>query len=233
METDDLKKIVEKVLGDLRQAESRQKLLVFSGSGKYLIDKFFLDAQQICRKSKIKIAVDQSARKFLNVSTIKTLPNVGNVYGYEDSADPEDVLEGVDTVVFGSMDTGTAAKIAGFQTDTLSSEIAQQALLKGIRFLSGNFTQGIGEKGNYGKAILKMTGVLESYGVEFVPAEELKKRLEGDDFAEDTDVAEKIITEKLIQNYQGGRLRVRRDAVITPLARDAVRERKIVILRGE
>jgi hypothetical protein len=235
METEEFEKIVLKVLNYLKQSDGHEKLLVFSGDSRYLIDKFFVEAQQIGKRTQVKVAVDLNTQRFLSESKIRQLQGAIKVYGYNEDADLEDIFEGVDMVVIGSMDINNASKISNLTADSLSSKIASQALSKGIRLLSNDFMTDITTtNSNYHLAVKRIADTLESYGVEFIPVEEIKKHFDQDKISQDSDgILSDLVTEKFIKEFQGNELKLKQDVVITPLAKDAIRERKIHISRGE
>lgn len=233
MENEVLEKLIRKVISSIKQNENGKKLLIFSGGSRYQLDRFFVEAQQICGRNLSKIAVDDTARRFVSESRLRGLKNVTDMYGFDESDDPEEIFDGVDLAVIGSMDIGTASKISVLSSDSLSARLASFALQNRIRLLSNDFSKEFesGNKGYYA-AVKKLAETLQSFGVEFVPAGEIKKSFGIEAFGGPADAGElKLVTEKFIKEYRGGELRIQNDTVITPLAKDEIRERKIVISR--
>lgn len=235
MEAGDLEKIVKKILNLINQSRIQKKLLVFSGESRYSIDSFFIEAREISKKTPVKIAVDPCAQRYLSQNKISELQSMGDLYGFNGDTDPEVILEGVDAVAFGSMDISAASKIASLTTDSLSSKIASLALLKGIKLLSSDFMKGLETKNNtYYLSIKRIVEILKSYGVEFLPVDEIKKQFFMDiSINSDDTSAVSLVTEKFIKEYPYSELKLDQNTIITPLAKDAIRERKIVISRGE
>lgn len=234
MEPQELEKIIRTVLASLGKAERPAALLVFSGDSRYLLERFYLEARKICGSASADIVVEPCAQPLLEESRIGQL-RCGRVYGYGGYPEIDQMLSGIETVIAGSLDIGAASKIANLITDSLPSKIVSLALLKGIRVLSNDFAQETDGSGSgaYALAVRQMAETVKSYGVTPVRMEELGKCLGGPrPSCGSGQVAENVITESFIRGFQGEELKLGKGAVLTPLARDLARERKIRVLRG-
>jgi hypothetical protein len=233
VEFEELEKIIHKALSSIDQNSENTVLLVFSGDSRYLNEKFFIEAKEIGRKKPLKIAIDKGAQRYITESQTREIQGLVKVYCCGSNIDIEDVLAGVDTVVLGSMDISSASKIARLIIDSLSEKVASESFIRGLRIMAASFIPEEIKNKNYYSEIKRLEGILESYGMEFLRVEDIKKQLIRDTNSSSNTGAQKVITESFIKDWNGKELKIEPDTVLTPLAKDAIHERKINLTRGK
>lgn len=228
-----MEKAINKALNSLTHNNSPVRLLVFSGDNQYQVESFFVEAKEISKGRQVKIAVDQNIQRILPESKIRESLNPVDIFYSGDYPDIQKIFDGVDVVITGSMNLSNAAKIAHLISDSFSTRIVSESLLRGIRVISNDFIRGMTfSNESYQKQVHKIKGILESYGIEFFPLDQIKfltttAALESKLKESDSS----IITESFIKQFQGKELKVSRDVVITPLAKDTINEKKINLIR--
>lgn len=232
MDTKEIEQIVHRILNALNEKSNTESvLLVFCGSNRYALEKFLIEANEIGKENRVKAAVDESAMKLIPAERFEKLRGVQFVFSSE-CEDFDQMFDGVNTVVFGSMDINTAAKIAHLLTDSLAARIASEAFIRGIHTVSNAFGSEIEIKNeNYAAAVGGLVRKLSGFGVEFMPVESIRNKFKAhSEIKEQTPL--KIITEDVVNSLKGSELRIDGDAVVTPLAKDAIREKKVMLTRG-
>ena len=232
MDTKEIEQIVHRILNALNEKSNTESvLLVFCGGSRYALEKFLIEANEIGKTSRIKAAVDKSAVKLLPAERFEGLQGIQSVFSSE-CEDFDQMFEGVHTVVFGNMDINTAAKIAHLLTDSLAARIASEAFIRGIHSVSNTFGDGIEIKNeSYAAAVGELIKKLSRFGMEFMPVESISNRFKTHP-AVKVQMPLKIITEDVVNGLKGSELCIDKDAVVTPLAKDAIREKKVVLTRG-
>lgn len=232
MDTKKLEQVICRALQSM-QDETHFILLVMCGDNCYSLERFFVEADEIGRKNRLKIAVDASAAVRVPEERLKSLHGVESVLSGECPETYDELFRGVDAAVFGSMDIGTASKIGNLTTDTLAARIASEAFMRGIRMICNAFPEELEIRNqHYRAAVGELAKRLNSFGMEFMPLDRIKKQFENVPAAQ-VEVPVKIITEDIVKKLDSHELRVAQDTVLTPLAKDVLREKKIVLTRGK
>lgn len=232
MDTKELEQVIYRALKMLK-AEEHFVLLTVCGDSRYAIERFLMEAGELGKKTRLKVAVDENSEALLPDGGLKKPGGIESVYGGGCEKNYDEIFRGVDAVVFGSMDIGTASKIGSLMTDTLSSRIASEAFVRGIRVISDAFAEEMKIKNErYGAAVDELVQKLQGFGMEFMPVGDIKREF---DKSTETraETSSRIITEDAVRNLRGGELQIPADAVLTPLAKDALREKKITLTRGK
>lgn len=231
MDTKELEQVICKAL-QLLQNDKQFILLALCGDNRYSLEKFLVEADEIGRKNRLKLIVDPHASSLISEERLKKLHGVESMVCSECTEGYDEIFRDVSAVVFGSMDIGTASKIGSLVTDTLASRIASEAFMRGVRVVSDEFTDELEIKNErYRAAVAELLTKLSGFGMEFMPLNDIKRA-----FAQisttQVEAPVKVITEDIVKNLNGSELRVAQDAVVTPLAKDVLREKKIALTRG-
>jgi hypothetical protein len=232
MDAEQLKRLIIEILQS--QQVSDIKLLEFAGDNRYKIDRFLAEAKEIGKKCSLKICVDSDTKRYLTGEKLNEIPNVRKIYRCGEQIDVDDVFDGVDTVILGSTGLNLASKVANLITDSLSSTIASESILRGIRLISVPVaTEDIQAKNkSYYEAIKNIEKVLISYRIELVDLENIREVFKSD-YSDSVNKVPRVLTEDFIKKYTQKELKIDNDTVITPLAKDAIREKKISLSRGK
>lgn len=232
MDMMELEQVIRKALKLMQNDAQHFILLVMCGDNRYSLEKFLVEADEIGRKNRLKIAADAHAATCLSKERLQSIHGVESVVCGVCTEEYDGLFSGVDTVAFGSMDIGTASKISNLDTDTLAARIASEAFMRGIRVISNNFLEDFEIKNeSYRAAVNKVIQKLNGFGVTFVPLDGIKKQF-AQASEEHVETPVKIITEDAVKKLNSHELRIAQDAVVTPLAKDILKEKKIVLTRG-
>ena len=234
MEIEQLERVILQAINTMHGNQNRSSLLLFSGYDRYPVEKFLVEAKEIAKTQPVKLAVDKGTRSLLPLGEIQESFGSDTLCCGDGPVDFNDLLSGVDLVVAGSLDLSVASKIARLIGDSLSARIVSECFIRGIRVVAVDFTKGITfANENYHLQVQAVKEILISFGMEFIPLDEIRLlTAESTSEADGGEEVGNIITEKFVHEFLGKELKITRDAVITPLAKDAIKERKIKLTRG-
>lgn len=235
MEIEEIKKLLLQILkSDNITKEENVKLLIFNGSDKYSINKFLLEAIEISEKCPIKILIDDFASEITSFEHLEKIPNVIKVYRGCAFIDMKDLFKNVDTVILGTLTLGFASKVANLNIVNELDRAVSYALINNIDTIAIKpiENENVINK-EYLKQINKIEEKLISFNINFLKLDDIKGHLfKCEVISEKTLNESKIITEDIIKNFHGKELKIANNTVVTPLANDIAKEKKILITRG-
>lgn len=243
---------VKKALADQMKSEPKTETLS-SGKGNILAlftggyQKFNEALEQldklIMASYTVDVVMSQSAVKVIGQDKIKSVSGIGElICEPAQSFSSLKAVQNHGTIIVPILTRNSAAKIALGIPDTLVTNTIMQALISGKPVIAGrnsadpdlNDCPCIATPNTPQPLILLAKNylkTLESYGVKLVDVSEIADLVIGRSDKDKGKIADqKLITQETIAKLsQGAKINVAKGSIITPLARDLAKERKIEI----
>lgn len=235
MEIEEIKKLLLQMLkSENNCVKTNVKLLIFNKSNKYSINKFLLEAIEIASKNIIKILIDEDISETENFDQLEKMPNVIKVYRSSTVIDIEELFKDVDTVILGTLSLDFASRIAKLSIVNELDRAVSYALVNNINVIGAKTFESKNVKNKeYLKEIIKIEEKLTLYNICFFNIYDIKNYLiKNEVVSEKTIDQAKIITEEIVKSFEGKELKISNNTVVTPLANDIAKEKKILITRG-
>ncbi len=233
----------EKVVSQQPNLSGEKVLALFTGGYTKLSEALTQIEKLIQASCSVDVVMSQSATKVIGQDKIRSISGIASlVCEPDDSISSLEAIQKSDVIIVPVLTRNSAAKLALGITDTLVTNILMQALISAKPVIAA---RNAADPNDADCPCVRMPDTplgliklaenylqkLESYGIKLVDASEIAGIVLSDTKKADS-LEQKLITPETINNLSPNtkRISVAKGTLITPLAKDAAREREIEIV---